>query len=300
MPDLCRPKETIMKIGVLAFLTETSVDAISIARKSENLGFDGFYLPEHPIIPVEYKSHYPGTADGHVPEHLAHFIDPFIGLAQASAVTNRIELGTGICLVPEHDPIILAKEIATLDLCSGGRFSFGIGAGWLAEESAVMGVDFKRRWPMTREYIRAMKELWTKPEASFNGEFLKFPAVKCYPKPARKPHPPIQIGATAAGAARERALRDTVAIGDGWAPLSLPPDVLAAELGKLKKMCAEAGRDYNQLEITMYAPVVDGEPRKVSERYREAGAHRLILVLDAPQPHNWERQLTELASTWIG
>jgi len=289
-----------MKIGVLAFITETTIDTITFARKAESLGFDSFHLPEHPIIPVIRKSAYPASADGVMPEMLAHFIDPFIGLAQAAAVTSRIELGTGICLVPEHDPIILAKTIATLDLCSGGRFIFGIGAGWLAEESAVMGVDFKRRWPMTREYIRAMKELWTKAESSFDGEFVKFPAVKCYPKPARKPHPPVQIGATASGAARERALRDTVAIGDGWAPLALTPAVLATEIGNLKKLCAEAGRDYNRLEIAMYAPVVDGEPKRVREQYREAGAHRLIFVLDSPAPDKWERQLTDLAKAWIG
>jgi alkanesulfonate monooxygenase SsuD/methylene tetrahydromethanopterin reductase-like flavin-dependent oxidoreductase (luciferase family) len=131
-----------MKIGVLAFITESSIDTMTFARNAESLGFDSFFLPEHPIIPVVRKSPYPASADGVMPERLAHFIDPFIGLAQAAAVTSRIELGTGICLVPEHDPIILAKEIATLDLCSGGRFIFGIGAGWLAEESAVMGVDF--------------------------------------------------------------------------------------------------------------------------------------------------------------
>jgi probable F420-dependent oxidoreductase len=298
--DVAEGLEATMKIGVLAFITETTVDSTALARRAEGLGFDGFYLPEHPIIPVVCKSVYPGTADGRLPETLAHFIDPFIGLAQAAAVTSRIELGTGICLVPEHEPIILAKEVASLDLCSGGRFSFGIGAGWLAEESAIMGVDFKRRWAMTREYIRAMKELWIKPEASFTGEFVSFPAVKCYPKPLRKPHPPIQIGATASGAARDRALRDTVAIGDGWAPLALSPEVLAAELGKLKKMCAEAGREYGQLEITVYAPVIDGETRRVRERYREAGAHRLIFLLDSPQPESWERQLTELANAWVG
>jgi probable F420-dependent oxidoreductase len=288
-----------MKIGVLAFITETSIDTMTFARKAESLGFDAFYLPEHPIIPVVRKSAYPASADGVMPEGLAHFIDPFIGLAQAAAVTNQIELGTGICLVPEHDPIILAKEIATLDLCSGGRFIFGIGAGWLAEESAVMGVDFKRRWPMTREYIRAMKELWTKAEASFDGEFVKFPAVKCYPKPTRKPHPPVLIGATASGATRERALRDTVAIGDGWAPLALTPEVLATEAGKLKKLCAEAGRDYNALEIAMFAPVVNGEPSQVRKQYQEAGAHQLIFIIDSPSPDTWERQLTDLAKKWV-
>lgn len=288
-----------MKIGVLAFITETTVDPPTIARKAEGLGFDSFYLPEHPIIPVEYKSVYPGTPDGKLPEGVAHFIDPFIGLTQAATVTSRIALGTGICLVPEHDPIILAKVIASLDLCSGGRFVFGIGAGWLAEESAVMGVDFKRRWPMTREYIRAMKALWTQAEASFEGEFLRFPAVKCFPKPVRKPHPPVFIGATASGKLRERALRDTVAIGDGWAPLALPPDELAAEIARLRQLCTEAGRDFSKLQIAVYNPVADSEPRQVCERYRQAGAHELIFILEAPKPDTWERQLTDLAKAWI-
>ena len=122
-----------------------------------------------------------------------------MGLALAGAATNKIKLGTGICLVPERDPIVMAKEVATVDF-SNGRFLFGIGAGWLQDETEIMGVDFKQRWPMTREYIRAMKELWTKPEPSFEGEFVKFPPVKSDPKP-RKPYPPIIIGAGGFGAA---------------------------------------------------------------------------------------------------
>jgi alkanesulfonate monooxygenase SsuD/methylene tetrahydromethanopterin reductase-like flavin-dependent oxidoreductase (luciferase family) len=144
-----------------------------------------------------------------------------------------------------------------------------------------------------------MKELWTKAEASFDGEFLKFPAVKCYPKPSRKPHPPVLIGATASGAARDRALRDTVAIGDGWAPLGLTPQVLASETGKLKKLCGEAGRDYNSLEIAMFAPVVDGEPKRVIEQYAEAGASQLIFLIDSAAPDTWERQLTDLGKAWL-
>ncbi|HLW71235.1 MAG TPA: LLM class F420-dependent oxidoreductase [Candidatus Binataceae bacterium] len=288
-----------MKIGVEAFITESSIDPAAFAKLAEGLGFESFFLPEHPIIPVVTKSRYPASPDGKMPEGLAHFIDPFIGLALAAAATTRIGLGTGICLVPEHDPINLAKTIATLDHYSGGRFFFGIGAGWLAEESAIMGVDFKRRWPMTREYIRAMKELWTQPEASFAGEFVNFPAVKCYPKPARKPHPPIFIGAGGMGPAMERGLRDTVALGDGWAPLSLPPDELARQLSKLKQMCADAGRDFAKLEITMHVPRLDDEPRRTIDRYQEAGAHRLIFILDSPTPNQYERQLADLAKVWI-
>ena len=288
-----------MKIGVLAFVTQVTADPPSLARKAEDLGFESFFLPEHPVIPVNYATRYPGNPEGKLPESGAHFIDPFIGLAWAAAATKTIGLGTGICLVPEHDPIILAKTIATLDYYSGGRFIFGIGAGWLAEESAIMGVDFKRRWPMTREYIRAMKELWTKEESSFEGEFLKFPPLKCFPKPARKPHPPVHIGATAGGKLRERALRDTIAIGDGWAPLGLTPAELAEELGKLKKMAAEAGRDFSKLEISLYAPPTDGDPRRTIKQYEEAGAHRLIFILDAPAPSTCEAQLTNIAQAWI-
>jgi probable F420-dependent oxidoreductase len=226
-------------------------------------------------------------------------IDPFVGLALAAAATTKIGLGTGICLVPERDPIILAKEVATLDYYSGGRFIFGIGAGWLRDESEIMGVNFPRRWPMTREYIRAMKELWTRPEASFEGEFIKFPPVKCYPKPARKPHPPIHIGAGGIGPSMDRALRDTVAIGDGWAPLGLAPEALAAELAKLKTMCSEAGRDFGKLEITMYAPQIKGEPKRVRDEYAKAGAHRLIFILDSPAPNTYEKQLEELARGWV-
>jgi probable F420-dependent oxidoreductase len=288
-----------MKIGILAFVGAATAAPGAIAKKCEELGFESFYLPEHPIIPVKHKTPYPLSKDGSIPEPYAHMIDPFVGLALAAAVTKKIGLGTGICLVPERDPIILAKEIATLDHYCGGRFIFGIGAGWLRDESEIMGVDFKRRWPITREYIRAMKELWTKPEASFAGEFIKFPPVKCNPKPARKPHPPVHIGAGGVGPSMDRALRDTVAIGDGWAPLGLAPDALATELGKLKKMCAEAGRDFNALEITMYAPPVTGDPKRLREQYREAGAHRLIFLVDSPAPDTCEKQLNDLASAWL-
>jgi probable F420-dependent oxidoreductase len=284
---------------LLAFVSAQSVDPASLAKKCESLGFESFYLPEHAIIPVKHKTRYPLSKDGEIPEPYAQMIDPFVGLALAAAATRTIGLGTGICLVPERHPIVLAKEVATLDHYSGGRFIFGIGAGWLRDESEIMGVDFKRRWPITREYISAMKQLWTRPEASFDGEFIKFPPVKCNPKPARKPHPPIHIGAGGIGPNMDRALSDTVAIGDGWAPLGLTPEALASELGKLRKMCAEGGRDFSKLEITMYAPRTNGDPKRVREHYREAGAHRLVFLNDSPMPATCERQLEELAKAWI-
>jgi probable F420-dependent oxidoreductase len=289
-----------MKIGALTFIASYTADPGAVAKKCEELGFESFYLPEHPILPVKHKTRYPLSPDGEIPEPYAHMIDPFVGLALAAAATKRIGLGTGICLVPERSPIVLAKEIATLDHYSGGRFIFGIGAGWLRDESEIMGVDFKRRWAITREYINAMKELWTKAEASFDGEFIKFPAVKSNPKPARKPHPPIHIGAGGIGPSMERALRDTVAIGDGWAPLGVPPEQLVVELAKLKKLCGEAGRDFNKLEITMYAPVMQGnDPKRTIATYEEAGAHRLILFPEKLGPDQYEHELETMAKAWI-
>jgi probable F420-dependent oxidoreductase len=288
-----------MKIGILGFVASYTIDPASFAKKCEALGFESFYLPEHPILPVHHKTPYPLSPDGKIPEPYAQMIDPFVGLALAAAATSKIRLGTGICLVPERDPLVLAKQVATLDYYSGGRFIFGIGAGWLRDESEIMGVDFRRRWAITREYINAIKALWTQDPASFEGEFVKFPPVRSNPKPAQKPHPPVHIGAGGVGPTIERALKDTVAIGDGWAPLGMTPQALANELGKLKQMCSAAGRDFSRIEITMYAPVVDGDPKKVLADYREAGAHRLIFIAQDPRPETYERELQELAHKFV-
>ena len=286
-----------MKIGILAWITPQSPDAATVAKKCEALGFESFFLPEHPIIPVHCKTPYP-LGDGKIPDVYGRLVDPFTGLAFAAAATRRIKIGTGICLLPEHEPITLAKQVATLDLYSGGRFIFGIGAGWLVDESEIMGVDFHRRWVITREYVRAMKELWTKPEASFEGKYVKFPPVFSYPKPAQKPHPPVHVGAGGVGAI-ERALKNTVAVGDGWAPLGMNPGQLATALVDLKKMCAEAGRDFNKIEISMYFPVIEGDPRRAIAQYREAGCHRLVFASPSLESGNPEAALEELAKPYI-
>ena len=241
-----------MKIGILALLSEMTLDPVSVARRCEELGFESIWAPEHAIIPVHTKVPYPAL-DGKIPDVYTRFPDPFVLLGMMASVTRTLKLGTGICLVPERHPLALAKEVATLDYYSGGRFLFGIGAGWQAEESEIMGVDFPRRWPITREYVRAMKELWTKPEASFEGRFLKFPPVISNPKPAHKPHPPIFIGAGGLNWKRERAIHDTVAIGDGWMPVTLDPKDLASDLPVDERaMCRsrarlQSARDHDDL-----------------------------------------------------
>jgi probable F420-dependent oxidoreductase len=290
-----------MKIGIFAMLSEQTLDPVSVARRCEELGFESIWVPEHAIIPVHTQVPYPAL-DGKIPDAYTRFPDPFVLLGMMASVTRILKLGTAICLVPERHPLALAKEVATVDYFSGGRFLFGIGAGWQAEESAIMGVDFARRWSITRDYLRAMKELWTKPEASFDGEFLKFPAVIANPKPAHKPHPPIFIGAGGLNWKRERALKDTVAFGDGWMPVALPPQDLASDLALMKRLCAEAGRDFDKLEITMtflqQPELQPKDPKRAVEEYAEAGAHRLIVapVLDRA---NAERVLERTAKEYL-
>ena len=162
-----------MNVGIFVFETADSLDTAVLAKHAEELGFESFWVPEHPVIPVTTSSPYRGSSDGVIPDAYKRIVDPFVALARASAVTTTIKLGTGICLVPEHNPLMLAKTIATLDHFSGGRFIFGIGAGWLKEETEVMGGDFPHRWTQTREAILAMKELWTKDEAAIPN-LLKF------------------------------------------------------------------------------------------------------------------------------
>ncbi|HEY6394628.1 MAG TPA: LLM class F420-dependent oxidoreductase [Candidatus Binataceae bacterium] len=282
-----------MKIGVLAFIASYTQSPASVARKCEELGFESLWLPEHPILPVNPKTPFP-RGDGTIPEIYAQMIDPFVGLALAAGATREIKLGTGICLVPERDPIILAKEIATLDHYSGGRFLFGIGAGWLRDETEIMGVEFRRRWPITREYVSAMKELWTKPESSFSGEFIKFPAVRCFPKPAQKPHPPVLIGA-----AGERALKNTAAYADGWMPIAIDPVELKMQLGSLKRMCDEVGRNFSKLEISVFSPLGGKDPHKALQEYGEVGVHRLVLFPPTLSPDKADRELEELSKAWI-
>lgn len=253
-----------MHIGVSNFPTDHSVDPAVLAKRAEELGFDSFWVPEHAIIPVQTTSRYPGSGDGTIPENYDQIADPFIALSRASATTRTIELGTGICLVPEHNPLLLAKEVATLDHLSGGRFLFGIGAGWLKEETEIMGGNFPHRWTQTREAIEAMKELWTKDESEYHGEYYDFPPVRCYPKPARKPHPPILLGGTA-----RSVFKRIVDWGDGWMPTRATPEDIRQGREKLNELAAQAGRDPKSIQVIAYSLPPD---REVVKDYEEAGA----------------------------
>ena len=293
-----------MKIGIQGFLSEQSVHPAALARKVEALGFESLFVPEHPVIPVNTKEPYAGAADGKLPEYYAHFPDPFVILTIAATVTSRIRLGTCVLLVAEHEPLVTAKQVATLDHYSGGRFIVGIGAGWLPDECEIMKVDFKRRWPMAREYVRAMKEVWTRPEASFRGEFISFPPLKSYPKPAQKPHPPVLVGAGGLNWKCARAVRDTVEWADGWLPVELSAEDLASNLGTMKKLCAERSRDFSRIEITVFLlpdskPWTTKDPKALLREYEQAGAHRLILSPSSVSPDTYEKELEEMARKYL-
>jgi probable F420-dependent oxidoreductase len=260
-----------MKIGVSMIISSHSIDITRIAQKAESLGFESLWLPEHPVIPVQVASRYPGSADGTIPAFMHDLVDPFIGLAQAAAVTRTIKLGTGICLVPERHPLLLAKEIATLDHLSHGRFLFGIGAGWLQEETEIMGGNFAHRWSQTREAILAMKELWSKDAAEYHGTFYNFPPVRSFPKPSQQPHPPILLG----GAARN-VFKRVVAWGDGWLPIGLTPEEVRKGRSTLDALAAAAGRDPRTIDVTVSGVPCD---REAIQQLEASGASRVTVRL---------------------
>jgi len=265
-----------MDIGVFVPLPTYLVDVGVTARMAEELGFESIWCADHPIIPVATTSRFPGAADGRVPESYAHIVDPFVALARASGTTTRIRLGTGITLVPERNPLLLAKEVSTLDLFSGGRFLFGIGTGWHREESAIMGGDFDHRWGQTREAVLVMKELWTKAEAEYHGKWYDFPPVRSYPKPAQKPHPPVILGGHA-----PRVLERVAAWGDGWMPSRATPEEVKTSRATLDGLARQAGRAPSSLSITVFGQPAD---RDLVRRYRDAGADRVIVWPPAGPP----------------
>ena len=270
-----------MPVGTSVPLPAYTVDVAFIARKAEELGFDSLWYAEHPILPVHSESPFPATG-GAIPDSYRHFTDPFIALARASGVTSKIKLGTGIILVPERNPLIMAKQIAALDQYSGGRFLFGIGAGWNREETTIMGGDFEHRWTQTRESIMALKELWTKDEAEFHGRYYDFPPVFCYPKPAQKPHPPVLLG----GHARN-VLQRVARWGDGWLPNRADPAQIEESRKILDALAAERGRDPKSITISVYGQPAD---RDLIQSYMNAGADRVVV---RPEHCETEAQMGE-------
>ncbi|MCI0788058.1 MAG: LLM class F420-dependent oxidoreductase, partial [Chloroflexi bacterium] len=264
-----------MKVGVNVAVNSDTGDIGAIAKKAEDLGFQSLWIAEHPIIPVHTTSKYGGTPDGSIPPSMSDMADPFICLAIASATTSKIMLGTSICLIPEHNPLVQAKQIAALDFHSGGRFIFGIGTGWLREETEIMGGDFDHRWTQAREAVEAMKELWTKDEGEYHGRFYDFPPVRVFPKPVQKPHPPIFLG----GAAKN-VFKRVVSYGDGWMPVRATPESVKAGRASLDELADAAGRDPKSIQILVYG----ASSRDEIKQMEDAGADMATVRLPSTAP----------------
>jgi probable F420-dependent oxidoreductase len=280
-------KEAIMKIGVSLFPARHPIDAAVVAQKAEALGFDSFWVGEHPVMPVQSTSPAPGSSGGSIPDFYSRLVDPFVALGRASAVTTTLKLGTGVTLVPERNPLLLAKEVATLDYFSRGRFLFGIGAGWNKEETEILGGNFAHRWTQTREAIEAMKALWAKEAAEYHGTYYDFPPVRSFPRPVQQPHPPIFLGGSA-----KQVFKRAVAYGNGWMPTRSTPELIKQGRTILNELAVEAGRDPRSLEVLAYLVPAD---RAALQALAEAGADAVVVRLEGESEAAALAQLEEIA-----
>ncbi len=258
-----------MQFGVLMFSTAYAIRPDDLAREVEGRGFESLWLPEHTHIPASRRSPWPGGAE--LPKEYWHTYDLFVALSLAAAATTRLKIGSGICLVVEHDPISLAKTVASLDVLSGGRLLFGIGAGWNAEEMANHGTDFGRRWRVLRERIEAMKVIWRDDDAEYHGATLSFDPIWSWPKPLQAPHPPIYLGGHG-----PKAIERVVRYCDGWMPLPTRSPKLLEEIALLRRRAEAAGRDPRSIAISLYGVGLDTAALRT---YAAAGVDRAIFTL---------------------
>ena len=233
-----------MKLGVTMFATDYAMRPDELAVACENRGFESVWYPEHTHIPASRRSPWPGGAE--LPKEYWHTHDLFVTMMAAAAATKSIKIGSGICLVIERDPIVLAKEVASVDQLSNGRVLFGIGGGWNAEEMENHGTPFNRRWKVLREKIEAMKEIWTKDEAEYHGEFVNFDPIWSYPKPYQKPYPPILLGTFNGG------LNRVVNYCDGWIPVGFFTKDLPDSIRELSKRAEQAGGKGSDFPISIF------------------------------------------------
>jgi len=258
-----------MHLGLTIFPTDYAMPLPDLAREAEQRDFESLWVAEHSHIPTSRKSPWPGGGD--LPKMYYDTLDPFVALSAAAAVTSRIKLATGICLVVQRDPIHTAKQVASLDRISNGRFLFGVGAGWNEEEMNNHGTAFEGRFALLRERIEAMVAIWTHNEAEYHGKYVDFDPIFMWPKPVQKPHPPIHVGGAFPGGAR-RAAR----YGNGWIPIAGRADDIAQQVPAFRKLAAEAGRDAASLEVSAFGAAGQED---VVKRHRDAGFDRLVFGL---------------------
>jgi probable F420-dependent oxidoreductase len=276
-----------MDFGVSYFPTDETVEPAGLARMAEERGFESVFVTDHTHIPVSRETPYP--AGGELPREYFRIYDPFVSLATMAQATERIKVGNAVCLLVERDPIITAKQVASVDRLSGGRMLFGVGAGWNLEEMRNHGTDPAQRFKVLRERVEACKELWAEEEASYHGEFVDFDRIVCRPAPLQEPHPPVLVGGNG-----PNVLKRVLAFGDAWFPNRIPPDdAMIARVEELQRLAAEAGRE--PIPVTIQIPPRDPA---VLERYEAVGVTRTVHMLrpgDAPESGSAERKLDEWA-----
>jgi probable F420-dependent oxidoreductase len=256
-----------VKFGVAIFPTEEVQEPAEIARMAEDRGFESLLFPEHTHIPSSRVTPYP--AGGELPPEYSRTYDPFVALTAAAAATERLLVGTGICLIIQRDPIITAKEVASIDRLSGGRFLFGVGGGWNEEEMRDHGTDPSRRFGLMRERVEAIKAIWTEEEASYHGRYVDFDRIWCWPKPVQRPHPPVLVGGNG-----PRVLERVVAFGDEWMPNRVADEEMAARIAELQSRAEQAGR----LSIPVTVVGLMRDPARIA-RLEQAGVSRGVFWL---------------------
>lgn len=287
-----------MGIGVFHILVDKPTgDPAVVARRAEELGFYSYWVPEHTVIPAGSCDAYPGNPpSGEPPSYLYRMPDPFIALSRAAAATSTIRLGTGIALIPERSPLLTAKEVATLDHYSDGRFIFGIGAGWNEPECTVMGGDFAHRWTQTKESVMAMKQLWRGEYVEHHGKYYDFPPVICLPRPAQQPHPPILLGSIGSPLVFKRVAE----WGDGWLPVSNDPQEIADGKAAIARRAREIGRDPATLEVTLFCMEGRFRTRAELDAAAQAGADNVVLWIKGRQQDDVLAELDVLAGDIFG
>ena len=285
MDSLAEPVD----FGISYFPTDETIDPAEMARMAEERGFESLFVTEHTHIPFSRETPYP--VGGELPREYWRIYDPFVSLAFAAAATERLRVGTAICLVVERDPITTAKEVASLDRLSGGRFLFGVGAGWNLEEMRNHGTDPSKRFGLLRERVEAMKAIWTEDEASYHGRHVDFEEICSWPKPVQRPHPPVLLG----GHGRT-VLERVIAFADGWFPNRFgDDDRFIARIEKLQRLGGETGRD--RIPVTLQLAPRDPA---LLERYQGAGVTRAVYMLPAAERGEVERKLDHFTEAMRG
>jgi probable F420-dependent oxidoreductase len=277
-----------MDFGAAMFFTDYSMTPAALAQALEERGFESVWAPEHSHIPTSRGTTFP--QGGELPKKYCEAMDPFVSLTAAAVSTRTIKIGTGVCLVAQRDPIQTAKLVASIDQISDGRFLFGVGGGWNAEEMADHGTAFATRFKLMRERIAAMREIWTEDEAEFHGDFVDFPPMRSWPKPARKPHPPVIVGGAFPYAARR-----AIAYGDGWIPHASRPQYgdVTDFVPRFRQMAGEAGRDPASLPVTVWG--VSEDAGQV-DRCRELDIARVVVSL----PSAAADEILPILDRWAG